>query len=643
MLEIKINHIPVELGSDIQIPIIMENPFLLEDRIPAPYSLNFELPATAKNLELFKFPNRITSYTGDEFQTSRKKPCSIRFNGLEILKGHVVFLGFSEKIKLQFVGLDYNEFLKAPMNTLDMGKQYFSGAYNAVDYDNPLNFAYSYKEWANQLAAGVRGDMVAGPLSIVPENQPFTKYKMINLPVDSFGSRLNGFYTVKSVFQSQDVENINQYNPDDANFLLIKKYDLSRPTILTKSHASIFPAFRIGYLIDVIFGGLLLSNPFRDIELYDLVLPTYYFSKWKQRVYKDAYVTDFTYNHQFPPMVSNPRPTAADPYPDVPYIQLNDFLPAVACNDFIREILNLYCMSIFPVNGKLNIKTNDQVLNSNVVKDWSNKVTKLEVLTEKAKQYIYGYKNASEITVNVSEATIVNDVYDMMLAPYTLDGNGFYEEKFKIDNQVFLKRVEKVRIKELDGDIDDIQYFYSLLDDGFNLKMDKEKSEVFEITSSIKPLPLIPGTYFVHIDNSGYVSGDQKEWKVPALIGVDRTQRPNEIFLTYYKGMRNIKDENTRYFPSLNSNYDDSNTLISSLEWDGEHGLFNKYHKSFKTWMEKDKIQVNTIAILNPIDLKNLDLSEKVHVQGRNFFIKKVQYTIGIKNISAASLELLEA
>ncbi len=62
MLEVIVDktHI-LNLLSDVQISFIEENPLFVEDRIPSPYSLTFEVPPTPGNLKALGFPSRITS------------------------------------------------------------------------------------------------------------------------------------------------------------------------------------------------------------------------------------------------------------------------------------------------------------------------------------------------------------------------------------------------------------------------------------------------------------------------------------------------------------------------------------------------------------------------------------------------------
>lgn len=642
MLEIIIHKISVDLSKDIQLAITVENPFMLEDRIPAPYSLNFEIPPTPKNLKLWGNPNRLGGYG---VNTSKwNKSCVIRFQGLDILKGHVVFIQYLDNIKLQFVGVDYNEYLKVPMNALDIGRKYFLGSYDTVTYTDSGNFAYHYARWAEELASGSRGDMVAGPIVVVDENRPFSNFKDPSEVTSS-----NPFFILKPCWKAQDREYFNCYNPYNGTFILDRAYDPGTSSLVYKSHASIFPQFRVGYLFDVIFGGILKNNPFSEDHLYNLVLPTFYFPQWKKREETDVPQDSNIFNH-FPIMVSNPRPTPTSPYPDEPFIELNDFLPSIDSNEFVRSILNLFCMTMYPVGGKLAVRSNTSILNARPTKDWTSKVHKgLDMKLEARKQYIYGYENSPKENINTSGAVELPDRYAMIARPSPLDDQGQYSEQFKIQNQVYHKSVETVQFKVpiiIGFDQEERQTTYLLQEDGFSITVEKEHQEAFNMVSSAIPLPLYPAIFYNRVDNflkeDGDYSDRMKLWVVPGIKDFDRTARQSNIHLCFFHGPKLVFGESDKYFPSLGANYDENTMGPTVLSWDGQYGLYETYHKKFAEWIDREKVSLNATLTLNPVELKQLDILEKVHLLGRNFFIKKMQYTISLNSISPINIDFIE-
>ncbi|VTQ01666.1 hypothetical protein [Sphingobacterium daejeonense] len=649
MLEIIVSGISLDLPKDIQIAITVENPLMLEDRIPAPYSLNFDLPPTPKNKHAFGYPDRLGGYGVFNNLSKKEKPCIIRFQGINILTGHVIFLQFLTNIKLQFIGVDYNEFLRAPMNTLDLGRKYFAGDFDDVDFRDSNNFAWNYARWAEELASGSRTDMIAAPIAMVSENMPFSRfmeeYSKYQQPEPWTD---NWLFKSKMPFEAQDMEYINQYNPYNGSFILEPEENLEQGRRVYRSHASIFPQFRVGYLFDVIFSSILLNNPFTDGYLYNLVMPTYYFSTWKQRLNEDV-STDYNAKNNFPPMVSNPRPSPANPYPDVPFVELSDFLPNVASSDFVKTILKLFCMTMAPSNGKLVIKSSSQIIAGLPQKDWSDKVSsEIDVKFELGKQYFYGYSSGKRENVAISDAVHKTSIKEMMETPYTVDDQGYYEQKFLIQNQVFFRTVQKKDdVKFPLMRVTEYQDSYSILDNGFNSFKEKGENSVFDMTSSAIPLPQYPGIFFRKIDNyfeeDDVHSSQMKRWVVAGFNGIDRNVRPSEIYLAFNRGHQLVNGETDKYYPSIGSNLEAGTSGPTVLEWDGQYGLFNTYHKRYAEWIAKEKVTLNLNVRLNPVELKNLDILEKIHIRGRNFFIKKMQYTIGLNSISLINIDFLEA
>src|SRR5690606_15431992 len=137
-----------------------------EDRIPTPFSLSFELPPTRHNLEVFGWPDRIGSYRQSTYV--RTAPVNIFFNAISIAKGHLKLTSYMENLKVTFFGVDYIDGIKSKLYELDFGREIFAGSYTgAIDFSNPSNFAYSYKQWAESAVTGNRDDFVVAPIALL--------------------------------------------------------------------------------------------------------------------------------------------------------------------------------------------------------------------------------------------------------------------------------------------------------------------------------------------------------------------------------------------------------------------------------------------------------------------------------------------
>lgn len=633
MLEILItkdNHqYYLDLSPDIAINITMENPMVLEDRIPVPFSLSFTIPKTTHNLLVFDLPHRIGSYKED-YKAYSNKNTVIRFNGLNILFGNLKLVKSTSVLELQFLGIDFNEYLKKSLYELDLGKKYFEGSYANVDYDSTFNFSHSYIEWGNELASGSRGDMVVAPIAILSENQPLSRFGYQYESVSRPGNK-----TYKIPVYSQDREFINFYNPSNQSIVL----DGSTPTVaISKSASPIFPAFRICFLFEVIFGNMLLNNPFEFDHLYDLVLPTFYFPQWRTIVPED--IEEGSIRH-VPPMVSNPRPDRESSYPSQPYVELKDFLPNVGCNDFFKSLLNLFSLTLIPYQGKFKIIENNTILSSSVQYNWTSKLVDTADLTyQNGKIYEYGYRNKVKTNSTYPDAITVGSIYEMMDYAYTLDDDGFYEQKFIVGKQVFLKSVQHI---EIDNVTEEDEVNYTLLESGFEVET-IEENDKYDVSSGIEILDQYPSKYFRSIFNNVDPDVALAGWQVPALKDIDRNSRPSNFYLAYVDADMLIKGETVPSdltYPHLTARSTAAN--LKNLDWAGTYGLLNQFHLPFKNWVEKDKIALNATFLLSHLDLHNLDISEKVHVDGRNFFIEKLQFTIFHDHISPVVADLIEA
>lgn len=643
MLEILIDNTALDLPSDIAINIVMENPFMAEDRIPAPYSLSFEIPGTAHNLALFGFPNRLGVYN-NSYTGFSKKNATIRYNSLSLLKGHITLTNVSSTLKINFVGIDFNDNIRIPLYKLDLGRQYFPGEYDDVDFTDPSNFAYSYLQWANSLVNTSRQDYIAAPLVVASENQPYTVYTPM------FGDLANRYeyidkYTWKLPFRFNDLEHINAYNVKESTFLIEKKSSASYFIPIRKAVSSIFPVFRVGYILDKIFSSLLLNNPFSTGDLFDLVMPTYFFSQWKPRVQNDALA-----NTDYPPMVSNPRPNSTTPFPSQPYVELADFLPDYNANDFVVQLLNLFCATMIPYRGKLRIQLNNSILSAIPTADWTSKLIDIpELYQEPGKEYEYGYRDDSDSEIEEQIDATVATIYDMISKPFTLDADKLYQEIFHITStgQIIRKYASEVKVNRVapNGETTEVQIQYTLLKNNFG--GNKATSEVkFDVKSGIRVLPDMPARYFQNTENNPTVAGSLKEYQAPAFLNIDRSVRPSEVHLTFLQGVYHVHGDSpgvTTKYPILSSHKMPGEPHNKTLAWNATNGLYDKYHIDFKSWIEKNKLKLKGDFLLSYMDLHNLDISEKVHVNGRNFFIEKLQFTIYKDHISPVITELTES
>ncbi len=662
MLEIIVNFKKVDLKKDIQIPLVIENPFMLEDRIPLPYSFAFELPATPTNLEIFGYPNRIGSYKN--MDAGQSFGCVIHFNGLKIAHGQIKITSFQTDISVQFLGFDVNEDLKKKMYEYDLGREVFAGNYNTFDFNDPSNFASNYKAWAKDASMGLNDKLVVAPLAFKQLEQLDRIRSIIDYTSSTFPFHYSFVPYNRNVFLHsgyilphihQDYAWINMYNPSNDSFVQTG----SSSQDVTLAHPNVFPLFRVGWVLSKYFKSNLYSNPFISGKLKDLVIPTSYFPKWVRRNYR---MTPYSPNQATAPMTSNLKwkNSAGDEIPpnemyvnvfakydEQPYIDYAEFLPDVNVNDFLKEILNTFSFHLVLSKGNFGIKTSNDILSNPVKVDWSNKlIGRPELFVTPGKAYFFNYANQLEANIgDPSSYGQLNTLYELAainLDPdededdirtyYVKETNGYYKltgilSKFGRSNETnnpsddeILLTIEYLGEKPVEEQVE---------------TKEPQKNEV----AIIKP-PQVPGPHFITLDRVAPGYPETYFYKIPLIEG-NRKKRPNTVSILYFEGEKPINKKINgvqKNYPSVTTKSNDF-----SLEWDGDQGLLENYHSAFKSWVEKDKLKLTGVFLINHLDLQNLDITDKVHINGRNFFIQKIQVTIRYDRIDPSLVELLEA
>ncbi len=662
MLEIIVNHNLIDIKPDIQIHLTIENPFMLEDRIPLPYSFGFEIPLTSKNLVLFEFPNRIASYK--EINSNKLYSCTIRFNSLNLAHGQIKITSVSENMNAQFLGFDVDEELKKKMYEYEIGTETFSGNFNTYDFNDSSNFAYQYKNWATNAAQGLDDKLVAAPLAFKQSGN------LISMKTtDDYNSGTYPFHYSSVFYQRntylhggyitphihQDYLGINVFNPVNQNFITSG----SSSENVTLSHANIFPQFRIGWLIERFFTNGLLSNPFSEGNLINLVLPTFYFPKWVRRSYR---LIPYSPTQATPPLTSNLKwkdsegdeippqqenwPNVYAKYDEQPFINYADFLPDVPVNEFLKQILNTFSFHLTLTKGKFGIKSSKNIISSLVKYNWTSKIIgNPEITTVPGKAYKHGYANKQYASIqnanNISELNTLYDLSSIELDPteeeddvriyFVKESNCYYQITGILSKLGRSGGTNPASEDEILLTIENLGEKPPLIE--------PTEKESYNAEVSIVKLNLISTPHFITLDRISPGYPDTYFYKTPLIEG-HRKIRPQEVSLLYYEGNKPIDQEISGSVPTYPSVTNKSDTF--SLDWEGEHGLLENFHLEFKNWVEKDKLKISATILLNPIDIQKLDITDKVHVNGRNFYIEKIQITLKLNQIEPALVDFIE-
>lgn len=639
MLEIHINAHRVDLPTDIRLSITIENPFMLQDRIPAPYSLAFTLPPTAHNLRVFNFPDRIPSYSASGAMTATRE-CRILFEAVTIATGVISLAEYNQGIKATFRGADINDVMRSRLYETPMHQYVFDTAnWQVINFDDPTNYAGRYRQHAIDAANGSDPRMVVAPIKTA------TGDELLSFTAEREATRADGdpIPYPRAPQAMADQEYINYYNPATLEFALRAVSPPPRGWPYAIVHTAIFPFLRVHGVLDEIFGAALRTNAFSGGELADLVIPSTYFHNWRKYNGRDVAFhgpggmmfsnkPPFSYNIIYPPGT-----------PAQPFYRTNQFLPSVPAPDLLKELLKVFCASMVIKGGALDIRLNKDIITAPVAHNWDGKLIDRPIITPEAlKVYKYGYEGEEEYTPG-DDLITVDSVHDMINDPFEP------EEEDELTRVYFIASTgqyyERNAIEDLDGDgepLGTFRYSYRLLSGGYGQAFETDK-DTYDAVASLKPMPLVPAEYWWTAENTLAVHPGTDWWTVPHYDG-DRETRSESAHLMFFRGF--VPSVHPGHTYPLLSPYDHApdGTPIGdiSLAWQGENGLLANFHAPFRQWVERDKVKVNGAFLLSPQDIHNLDITEKVHLHGRNFYIERIQLTIRHNRIDPAVIDLIE-
>jgi hypothetical protein len=594
MLEIYANGKRLHLPDDISVDMTWENPFLMQDRIPAPYSMSFILPPTKDNLQIAGNVNRIAAAGQWSEMDSR-----ISFNQVNILTGKL-FLQESEKnLKFNFVGSLLSDLVKERMDRMDVDLNSFGTGYSSIDdFDDDWPLTYKQTIDANLKDIGVK--YAACPVRLTAKSWERDEL-------------LYGFWNAHRLY-------LNMWNVDAGSFIFT---DVSEPVM----HGAIYPQPYIHYLIDLVFGTAINTNFFKnDAELKKLCMVTSYHKMFTEAEYftasmRGVLIDDYT-------LGLLPR-----------YFYLSSYFNRYSFSSFLKNILKIFCCSLLPrPDGKWDIIHNKAIIDSTDIVDWSTKLAGIPAIgMQKARHYAYGYSGESETIENGGYAT-VDSIEDMIASA--------------VETRYFISTTKEIYDKKLrDEEIPGV-YDYDRVKTGLasleNPESGEDGNETYPMESEVTAVKMRPDEYWWL--NSG---GSRLPWYVPEFSG-DRFSNDFAPQIGFMRGFYNVV---TKQIDSAPADYSDHYPLLTpynydpggnrtgdySLAWEGADGLITKFHSDYKAYIEGEHTTLKALFNLSHLDLKNLDYKKKIYVRGKKYYIKKIETTIRKRSLSLSRCELIEA
>lgn len=601
MLEVIVeNGFALNLPADVQINFIEENPLFLDDRIPAPYSLTFEVPPTPGNVKALGFAGRITSQS-----VKRKLAAEIRHTGLVMARGEIILIETDPVIKLQFKGSREPEEISRNLNQIDQGSRSFgSFQYHPEDLDYNSTTLDPYVQ-------GMRSEAYQGSDFVIAP---------VRLKDVSWSGSENQGGMKNSVKQY-----INFFNPVTKNFFI---------TDIHKAHTPILPFPFVYKIIEQAFGSFLESNPFATGDLSNLILIS-----MNHRYYS----FDNLYSWYWEPPLEETRHDVMFPLTDS-YIssgglipiswEFKSFMQAYSFRDLLKNLLKIFCMSAYP-GVKFHLEFNNDIFSRTNRVNWDDKLAGDPAVSyEDAKEYVFRYNDITK-----SEEDLLNGFGSMKLIHDEAAAiAGEADSTYKDSSTGALYNISRT-LKGLDSlPWLTCEIHHSPL---ASVEPSGEK-EKHEVVSDIRPADMIIDQYWWQ-DHSALADVVQKKhWWVPLIEKKSLSEPP---YLMFRAGIAPTFEEDGSEYPLIMPHHTDHlgvKRLNTSLHPHGTDGLLEKYHASMKAWVEKDKMRVKGSFRLTAFELKKLDIRDKVYLRGRLFFIEKLTYTLSDNSISLIDADLIE-
>ncbi|MEO9474125.1 MAG: hypothetical protein ABJG41_01280 [Cyclobacteriaceae bacterium] len=609
MLKITQNGQALNLFPDTQISFVYENPLFLTDRIPVAKTLSFTIPVTANNQTILGYPNRIHSENWGRVYNDFR----VFFGPVQFFYGSGIIQEYTDRISLFLRGVVLPDEIKTKMNDVDLGEEYFGDESedNFPSYLEADSFGETYRLYFENMLDGSQPEVVA-PIKLEGAAWPGLAEQNLSAPKNQ------GIAATEALY-------LNFFNANREDHLLFR--DLIIPSADPQYHSVCFPSLFVDEFLTQVMGDILEENPFSSGDLQKLCLVNSFHPNFRAGLTIDRFYGMLLDLYGFPG------------YDGEFSFQLNSFNSSIAINDLLKELLKIFGITMFSKAGKFQLKFNDDIITSSTTSDWTRHlIDSLSFWKEEGQSYAYGYSSDS-YDLDADNLTTVETIED--LRDYGSAENIYVSSV----NQVFtITDIEKSEEDEPD------RVTVEVISSGCEASPDTP-ADGFDMKSSLEPLKMKLDYYWW----DSAIVGDYiefGEWYVPSMDS-DRASRPDMPAIMIYWGLQDTLTDKADESPTVKdqypymsaNNYDAYGNRLGdlSLQWEGDDGLIANYHAEFKAWIEKEKLKAKGNFLLSALDLKNLDLSEKKNIKGKNFFIEKLEVSITIDEIKPARVHLIEA
>ena len=610
MLQITVeDRFKLDLPSNLEIQITEENPLFMEDYIPTPYSLSFDIPPTNWNLQRLGYPTRINSKIIKYSVRAR-----VFSNDINYSSGEIIVLGFEQNIRLQYKGSVEDISITTPLNELNLSgvTAGFVGEhslhYYTLDHNQYPAPNVTYVEYMKNRA--VNQDIFAiGPVRITDKEW------------DGVGYTLGGMNAEKTY--------LNYYTPGTAGFLF-------KGTSGDQIHTPVMPFIYIKDVFRAVFGND-GYNPFSEGDMAKLCLISENHPKYdiNSLVEKDQ-----SGNIWLKPLMANePVYYNNQNVGSVFDVILNFAQYQQNCkfNEVMKEIFKIFGISAYP-GMTYEFITDDETLSRDAKIKLDNYLVG-DLTCEYAEnetEYVFGYNNSGE---DCDDVVTKVDNLAAAIADINLPQREFLTEYDYQD----LSTGKIVTLKKtLRGLANDTWLDCKTKRSELVQTTNSEIETKYNVTSSVSPLEMNIEQYWWQNDGGNDLIV-RRHWHVPTIERGSITDMPH-IMLSYGMSQTVENYAGVDYPLITNHNYDmfgNKRGDISLLP-NGPDGVISKFQSYKKNWINKKKATYKGSFCLDEKTNRTLKIYDKCYLKGKLVLMKSREYSLTHQGISLVDLELVE-
>ncbi len=365
-------------------------------------------------------------------------------------------------------------------------------------------------------------------------------------------------------------------------------------------HRNFFPAVSVWWLLEQIIGPQLKYNPFKtETWLSKLVVQTF----------RNG---DYAY-----PNVSK-------------HTSLADYFNDMDASEFVIEILRTFCASVFIKNNEYEIVFHNRLfLDDMPAIDLTDKITTpYTLLRSEGEAYNYGYENEPDDDIEGTPDEVVN--YNNL---YAVDANPSIDPENMptyISPYVYVRSTKETFLRSANLAAES-RWKYDIVRSGLGSRNDEK--EGYNAISKLRPMDMALNTIL------GSTDGSPKYRVMTPQIRLDDLGSDRDPALMLFTGSKT--DNNGATYPVLQPYKVDTipDTFRFYLTWDA---LLSEFHADFKAWLAKPKRELKCTALLDLLDINQLDLQRRYYIAGRYFFLRSYSVTLLHNHIEPTEMEFVE-